>query len=169
MCFILNRWITIFYASDFIGRTLPTLNNKCKTILGLWLPFYNDEQSFVQFQNMSTIFSIFFGWFITKMSCKKWFYPRIKKWSMSLIVHKSNDFLSLMKFEFLFICVISIFINYISKLQRTNVIIWRPLTCKFTKRIKKSSTSCIQEQLEVGALEVKLYLSIGTLHELLCT
>jgi len=45
-----------FYRSN---RTLPTLNNKCKTILGLWLPFYSDEQSFVQFQNMSTIFQIF--------------------------------------------------------------------------------------------------------------
>jgi hypothetical protein len=82
-----------------------------------------------------------------------------------LFVHKSNGFLSWMKFEFLFICVISIFINYISKLQWTNVIVRQPLTCKVTKRIKKLSTSCRQEQLEFGALEVKLYLSIGTLHE----
>jgi hypothetical protein len=76
---------------------------------------------------------------------------------------------SWLKFEFLFIFVISIFINYVSKLQWTNVTVRRPLKWKFTKHIKKSSTSCRQEQLEFGDLEVKLYSSIGALHELLCT
>jgi hypothetical protein len=54
------------------------LNKKCKTILGLWLPFYNDEQSFVQFQNISTILSNIFDDLLTKMSCEKQFYLRIK-------------------------------------------------------------------------------------------
>ena len=54
------------------------------------------------------------------------------------------------------------------KLQPIDIILQRPLKCEFSMHIKKWSASCIQEQLEAGALETKLDLSIGTLSNLVC-
>ena len=66
------------------------------------------------------------------------------------------------------LCIIcSSFLHFkiaINKCHIANVIL--PLKCEFSTRFKKWSTSYIQEQLELGALETKLDLNTGTLHNL---
>lgn len=84
-------------------------------------------------------------------------------------VHKSEAFLSWIKLEYPWICVLFIPANCTSKLQPADVILQRPLKAGFTMHFKQWSASSIQCQIQNGAPQIQLDLTIGTLREHLCT
>jgi hypothetical protein len=159
LCLLCKWWITTSDANHFWWKNQSLLGKdyRCKIVFGLWLPFHNEWKSFFHSKDMPTICLKFLQWCSGKNG---------STWNQKLIwlidcwsVNKFGAFISWVKTEFPFSCVLFVPTNCALKLQ-PDVILHRPLKCEFTT---------LQKMVYVNNWSLELDLRIGTLGECFCT